>query len=340
MIFVFARKWGGRWIRQVFGMGNSIFLWSAFSLGIVLLLLLDIFVLNKKARTLKMREALLLTGFWVLLAVIFDLLIYWHWGSEYSLEFTTGYLIEQSLSVDNLFVMLMIFTVFRTPTAFQQKVLIWGVLGAMFFRVIFILAGVSLIDRFSAATYVLGAFLIFTSIKALFNKGSNIDPDKSFAIHMFRKIMPVSRFYDGSKFFIVQEGIRMATPLFVALLVIETTDIIFALDSIPAIIAVSRHSFIIYSSNIFAVLGLRALYFALARVMQLFHYLKYGLSAILCFIGTKILLQKILVANRIVINISTDLMVIGIIIALSIILSLIFKEKVAVPAHEAPGLKR
>ena len=319
---------------MVFGMGGNVYLWVAFSLGIVLLLLLDIFVLNKKSKALKMREALLLTGVWVLLAVLFDLLVYWHWGSVYALEFTTGYLIEQSLSVDNLFVMLMIFTVFRTPTAFQQKVLIWGVLGAMFFRIIFILAGVSLINRFSATAYILGAFLIYTSIKALFNKENNIDPDKNFAIRMFRKIMPVSRFYEGSKFFIKQDSIKMATPLFVALIVIETTDIIFALDSIPAIIAVSRHSFIIYSSNIFAVLGLRAMYFALARVMQLFHYLKYGLSAILCFIGAKILLQKILVANYIIINISTDLIVIGSIIFLSIALSLIFKEKVSVPAHE------
>src|SRR6185437_5646786 len=259
-------------------MVGNIFLWVAFSVGIVLLLLLDIFVLNKRARTLKMRDALLLTGFWVLLAVLFDLLVYWNWGSQYALEFTTGYLIEQSLSVDNLFVMLMIFTMFRTPTAFQQKVLIWGVLGAMFFRIIFILAGVSLINRFAAATYVLGAFLIFTSVRTLFSKEGNINPDKNFAIRMFRKIMPVSRFYDGSKFFTIQDGIRFATPLFVALLVIETTDILFAVDSIPAIIAVSRHSFIIYSSNIFAVLGLRALYFALARVMQLFHFLKYGLS--------------------------------------------------------------
>jgi len=313
---------------------NSIFIWVVFSLGIVLLLLLDIFVLNKKAKVLKMREALLLTGFWVLLAVLFGLFVYWNWGAEYALEFTTGYLIEQSLSVDNLFVMLMIFTVFRTPTAFQQKVLIWGVLGAMFFRVIFILAGVSLINRFSVTTYILGAFLIYTSIKALFSKENNIDPDKNFAIRMFRKIMPVSRFYDSSKFFTKLDGINMATPLFVALLVIETTDIIFALDSIPAIIAVSRHSFIIYSSNIFAVLGLRAMYFALARVMQLFHYLKYGLSAILCFIGAKILLQNILLANHIVINITTDLAVIGSIILLSILLSLIFKEKVSVPAHE------
>jgi tellurite resistance protein TerC len=316
-------------------MGGNIYLWVAFSLGIVLLLLLDIFVLNKKTKALKMREALLLTGFWVLLAALFGLFVYWHWGAEYALEFTTGYLIEQSLSVDNLFVMLMIFTVFRTPTAFQQKVLIWGVLGAMFFRIIFILAGVSLINRFSITAYILGAFLIYTSVKALFNKESNIDPDKNFAIRMFRKIMPVSRFYDGSKFFTKQEGIRLATPLFVALIVIETTDIIFALDSIPAIIAVSRHSFIIYSSNIFAVLGLRALYFALARVMQLFHYLKYGLSAILCFIGTKILLSNILAANHIIINITTDLIVIGSIITLSIILSLIFREKVSVPAHES-----
>jgi tellurite resistance protein TerC len=315
-------------------MGGNILLWVAFNIFIVLMLLLDIFVFNKKVHALKITEALVLTGFWVSLAIVFCLGVYWRWGSEFALEFATGYIIEQSLSVDNLFVILMLFTFFRTPTAFQQKVLIWGVLGAIFFRVLFILAGVSLINQFQYATYILGAFLIFSSIKMLFESENNIDPDKNIAIRLFRKIMPVTRFYEGSKFFTYQNKILHATPLFVTLIVIETTDIIFALDSIPAIIAVSKHSFIIYSSNIFAVLGLRALYFALAGVMKLFHFLKYGLSTILIFIGAKILLSKVLEAHNIQIDIKTDLLVIGSILILSVIISLLFPEKMGVPKHE------
>ena len=316
-------------------MGNDFLIWLSFSIGIVLLLMLDIFVLNKNAKTLKIHEALYLTGFWILLAILFNLFVYWHWGSNYALEFTTGYLIEQSLSVDNLFVMLMIFTVFKTPASLQQKVLIWGVLGAMFFRIIFILAGVEIINSFAASAYILGAFLIYTSIKSLLNSDNDIDPDKNFSIRMFRKIMPVTNYYDGSKFFTRQDKVLWATPLFVTLLVIETTDIIFALDSIPAIIAVSRHSFIIYSSNIFAILGLRAMFFALSGVMSLFHFLKYGLSAILCFIGAKILLGGLLAKYQININITVDLIVIGSILLISVLLSLLFKEKALEPPHEA-----
>ena len=317
-------------------MGGNIFLWLTFSLAIVLLLLLDVFVLNKNSKTLKISEALLLTGFWVFLACLFGIFIYWKWGSEYALEFTTGYLIEQSLSVDNLFVMLMIFTIFRTPTAYQQKVLIWGVLGAMVLRVVFILAGVELINKFWFTTYILGAFLIYSSIKTLFHKDNSIDPDKNFAIRLFRRIMPVTNYYNEGRFFTYKDKVRYATPLFVALIVIESTDIIFALDSIPAIIAVSTHSFIIYSSNILAILGLRAMFFALAGVMKLFHFLKYGLSAILCFIGLKILLSKVLIAYNIHIDIKVDLAVIGSIIFLSILLSLLFREKLEVPQHESP----
>jgi tellurite resistance protein TerC len=318
-------------------MGGNILLWVGFNIFIVLMLLLDIFVFNKKVHALKIREALMLTGFWVSLAVVFDIGVYLYWGGQYALEFATGYIIEQSLSVDNLFVILLLFTYFRTPTAYQQKVLIWGVLGAIFFRILFILTGVTLINQFHFATYILGAFLVFSSIKMLFDKDSNIDPDKNIAIRIFRKIMPVTRFYEESKFFTYQNKILHATPLFVTLIVIETTDIIFALDSIPAIIAVSTHSFIIYSSNIFAVLGLRALYFALAGVMKLFHFIRYGLSLILIFIGSKILLSGILEANKIQIGIKIDLLIIASILVLSVLLSLIFPEKITVPKHDLPG---
>jgi len=315
-------------------MDNHIVLWVGFNVFIVLMVMLDIFVFNKRVKALKVREALILTGFWVLLAALFGLGVYWRWGQEQALEYATGYIIEQSLSVDNLFVILMLFTYFRTPTAFQQKVLMWGIFGVIFFRIIFIFAGVAIIQDFSFATYILGAFLVFSSVKMLFNNENDVDPDKNIVMRIFRKFIPVTRFYEGSKFFTRQNKVLHATPLFVALIVIETTDIIFALDSIPAVIAVSKHSFIIYSSNIFAVLGLRALYFALAGVMQLFHFLRYGLSTILIFIGAKILLAGVLKAHHIIINIQVDLTVIGCIILLSVVFSLLFPEKNAMPKHE------
>ncbi|RYD82497.1 MAG: TerC family protein [Sphingobacteriales bacterium] len=324
-------------------MSKETTLWVGFNLFIFFMLFLDLFVFNRKQHTIKVKEALLWTGFWMLLAGLFAVGIYFFGdyffglgangesqGSSLALEFTTGYLIEQALSIDNLFVILMLFTFFRTPHAFQHKVLFWGILGAIFFRILFILLGVALIERFAWMTYLLGGFLIFTSIKMILEKDQEINPEKNAAIKIFSKIMPVSKFYDGSNFFTRQNGIRHATPLFVALIVVETTDIVFALDSIPAILAISRHSFIVYSSNIFAVLGLRSLYFALAGIMELFHFLHYGLSAILLFVGVKIILHT---AHIFEVPVFTSLIVVAGILVLSILLSIIFPEKNQVPQH-------
>ncbi|MGZ5245075.1 MAG: TerC/Alx family metal homeostasis membrane protein, partial [Bacteroidia bacterium] len=248
----------------------------------------------------------------------------------YALKFTTGYLIEKALSVDNLFVILMLFTFFRTPHAFQHKVLFWGILGAIFFRVIFIFLGVALIEKFHWITYLLGGFLVFTAIKMVISKEEDIDPEKNIAIRLFSKLMPVSKFYDGSNFFTIQNGVKHATPLFIVMIVVETTDIVFALDSIPAILAITTQSFIVYSSNILAVLGLRSLYFALAGIMELFHFLKYGLSAILLFVGTKIILAA---AHIYEVPIVIALLVVVGVLILSILLSILFPEKNNIPQH-------
>jgi tellurite resistance protein TerC len=294
------------------------------------MLALDLFVFNRKQHTIKVKEALLWTGFWMSLAGIFCFGIWYYYGQELALEFATGYLIEQSLSVDNLFVILMLFTFFRTPHAFQHKVLFWGILGAIFFRIIFILLGVALIERFHWMTLVLGGFLVFTSIKMIFEKDKEVNPDNNWAIKLFNRMMPVTKFYEGAKFFTRQNNVLHATPLFVVLIVVETTDIVFAVDSIPAILAISKNPFIVYSSNIFAVLGLRSLYFALAGIMELFHFLHYGLSIILLFIGAKILLAGLHIWEM---PIELALIVVGGILLLSVLLSILFPEKDKVPPH-------
>jgi tellurite resistance protein TerC len=315
-------------------MANSISLWIGFNIFIFLMLFLDLFVFNRRQHTIKVKEALLWTVFWMSLATIFCFGLWYFYGKEQALEFATGYLIEQSLSVDNLFVILMLFTFFRTPHAFQHKVLFWGILGAIFFRIIFILLGVTLIEKFHWLTYVLGTFLIFTSIKMIFEKDKEVNPDNNIAIRLFNRVMPVTKFYEGAKFFTRHNSILHATPLFVVLIVVETTDIVFAVDSIPAILAISKNPFIVYSSNIFAVLGLRSLYFALAGVMELFHFLHYGLSVILLFIGAKILLAT---AHIWEMPIEFALGVVGGVLVLSVLLSIIFPEKDKMPPHHDPN---
>jgi tellurite resistance protein TerC len=326
-------------------MSKEISLWVGFIAFVLIMLFLDLFVFNRKQHTIKVKEALLWTGFWITISALFGVGIYffgdYFWGpgkgQDYSLQFITGYLIELALSVDNLFVILMLFTFFRTPHAFQHKVLFWGILGAIFFRILFIILGVALIERFSWVTYLLGAFLIFTAIKMVVSKDDDIDPDKNIAIRLFSKLMPVSKFYDGSNFFSKQNGVMHATPLFVVMIVVETTDIVFALDSIPAILAISTQSFIVFSSNMLAVMGLRSLYFALAGIMELFHFLKYGLSAILLFVGVKIILHNTHIYE---IPIVIALLVVAGVLILSIVLSMIFPED-QVPQHNThPELQK
>jgi len=254
------------------------------------MLWLDLAVFNRKAHVISVKEALLWSLFWIVLALTFNWGVYLYQGKEVALQFLTGYLIEKSLSVDNLFVFLLIFTYFKVPAIHQHKVLFWGILGALVLRALFILAGVALVQRFAWLLYVFGAFLVFTGIKLAFEKDKEIHPEQNPVIKLFRKMIPVTKNFVGGKF-MVREGAKLvATPLLVVLIVVETTDVIFAVDSIPAIFGITLDPFIIYTSNVFAILGLRALYFALAGIMRLFHHLHYGLSLILVFVGAKMLM--------------------------------------------------
>jgi tellurite resistance protein TerC len=274
-------------------MTNSLCLWIGFNVFVVAMLTLDLGVFHRKAHVIRIKEALAWSAFWIALALSFSLGVYIWYGPVAALEFLTGYLLEKSLSVDNIFVFLLIFSYFRVPALYQHKVLFWGILGALIMRAIFITVGVTLIGQFQWIVYVFGTFLIFTGLRIAGQKDREIHPEKNPVIRIFRGIMPVTREYEENKFFVQQGGRILATPLFVVLLVMETTDIVFAADSIPAILAVTHDPFIVYTSNVLAILGLRALYFALAGIMPLFHYLQYGLAVILVFVGVKMLLADI-----------------------------------------------
>ncbi len=296
--------------------------WVGFTVLVVLLLVLDLAVFHRKTHKIKVNEALWTSAFWIALSLLFNVFVYYWKGRAAGVEFLTGYLIEKSLSVDNLFVFLIIFQFFKVPDQYQHKVLFWGILGALFFRALFILTGVELIKNFEFTLYILGLFLVYAGVKLVTGKDEEYDPSKSVILKIARRVFPVTDTYRGDKFFVVEKGIRYATPLFIVVVLIETTDIVFALDSIPAILAVSTDSFIVFSSNIFAILGLRALYFALAGIMNLFHYLKYGLAVILSFIGVKILIH-----HWFEISDMASLVVVGALLFLSVILSLIFPLK-------------
>jgi tellurite resistance protein TerC len=248
--------------------------------------------------------------------------IYYFQGQEKALEFLAGYLIEESLSMDNLFVFLLVFRYFRVPPQYEHKVLFWGVLGALIMRAIFIGLGVALMNRFSWVIYVFGAFLVLTAIKMAFEKGKEIHPEKNPLLMLLKKIMPVDHSFEGGKFLIRKGGILHATPLLAVVLVLETTDLIFAVDSIPAVLAVTRDPFIVYTSNVFAILGLRSLFFALAGMMRLFHYLHYGLVVILAFVGI-----KMLVSNFLHIPIVISLSIIAGILGISICASIIWPQQ-------------
>jgi tellurite resistance protein TerC len=254
------------------------------------MLVLDLGVFHRRAHTVKFREALAWSAAWVAMAAIFAAVIFFWHGRTPALEFVTGYVIELSLSVDNLFVFLLIFRFFRVPSIHQHKVLFWGILGALIMRAIFIAAGVGLIQRFHWIVYVFGAFLVYSGIKLFFQNEAEIHPEKNPVLRLFRRWVPVTKDYVGNKFF-VRSPTLYATPLFVVLLVVETTDLLFAVDSIPAILAITRDAFIVYTSNVFAILGLRSMYFALAGMMEMFRYLHYGLSLVLVFVGAKMLLS-------------------------------------------------
>jgi len=295
---------------------GRIFLWIGFNVFVLALLAVDLGVFHRKAHSVSIKEATAWSIVWVSLAMIFNLGIYFTWGEQKALEFFTGYVIEKSLSVDNLFVFVMIFQYFSTPTEYQHRVLFWGILGALILRAIFIAAGSALLNQFHWMIYVFGAFLVFTGIKMLLQGDEKLKPERNPVVRLFERWVPMAREYHGQSFMIRTNGKTRATLLLLVLIVIETTDVIFAVDSIPAIFAVTQDSFIVYTSNVFAILGLRALYFMLAGVMQMFVYLKFGLSLVLCFVGAKMLLADIYK-----IPIGASLAVIGTVLLLSIIAS-------------------
>lgn len=265
--------------------------WILINVVIVTLLILDLAVFHRKSHVIGFREALGWAAFWIALACGFGVVLYFWMGPQPTLEYFTGFLIEKSLSVDNLFVFLLIFTYFQVPRAYQYKVLFWGILGALVFRAIFILTGVVLLQRFHWIIYVFGAFLIYSGIKMATQHGTEVHPEKNPVLKLFRRWVPVTQDYEKDHFFVRRDGRWFATPMFIVLLMVETTDIVFAVDSIPAILAITQDPFIVYTSNAFAILGLRALYFALAGLMELFRYLHYGLSAILVFVGVKMMAE-------------------------------------------------
>lgn len=309
----------------------SIGFWIGFIVFIFIMLALDLFVFHKKNTVVNVKEALLWSAFWIALALVFNLGIYIFYDHTKAIEFFTAYVLEKSLSVDNLFVFIMIFGFFNIKPQYQHRILFWGILGALVMRAVFIFAGVALIERFAWIMYVFGAFLIYTGIHMLFEKKDTeeFDPNKKFIIRIFRKIMRVTDDMSVPHFFVKKNNILYATPFFVTLLFIEASDLIFAVDSIPAVLSVSKDTFIVFTSNIFAILGLRSLYFALSGVMDYFHYLKYALAGILTFIGIKMCVNELAAELGYSFHIS-NFVSLGIILAsltLSIILSVIVKKK-------------
>lgn len=295
--------------------------WIIFGVFIFAMLALDLGVFNRKVHVIKMKEALLWVSFWVSLAVAFGVGVYYFYDHSKALEFFTAYIIEYSLSIDNLFVFLLIFRFFNVPPAYEHKALFWGILLALITRAVFIFAGVALINKFHWIIYFFGAFLIYTGIKLAMNKQTEVHPDKNVAIKMLRYVIPVTKEFQEAKFFIIENGRRFATPMLAVLLALETTDILFAVDSIPAVLAISTDPFIVYTSNVFAILGLRSLFFAISGLMKLFHLLHYGLSAILSFVGV-----KMLIADFFHVPIGISLAVISSILIISIIASLIWPD--------------
>lgn len=309
-------------------MESKILYWIFFNVFVLVMLAIDLGVFNRKAHEVKIKEALIWSGVWIALALAFNLGLYYYYtppegytSAESALQFLTGYVIEKSLSVDNIFVFVLIFTYFKVPAIYQHKVLFWGIIGALIMRAIFIFAGVALINQFAWIIYVFGGFLVFTGIKLLIQKEKEIHPEKNPLIRLFKRFFRVTESYEGGKFFTIQNSRKVATPLFIVLIMIETTDLIFAVDSIPAILAVTQDPFIVYSSNVFAILGLRSLYFALAGLVKLFRYLQYGLAAILILVGSKMILNHFYAAK--IISTELSLILIIAILAASIVTSML-----------------
>lgn len=301
----------------------SVYFWIGFHILIFIMLALDLGVFNRKAHKVPLKEALIWSAVWITLAMLFCVFIFYEFGRVKALEFLTGYVIEYSLSVDNIFVFILIFTYFAVKEEYQHKILFWGIMGALVMRAIFIFAGVALIHRFHWIVIIFGGFLVFTGMKMLFQKESQVDPGRNPLLRFFRKFIPVTDAPHGGKLLMRIDHRTYATPLFLVLLVIESSDLIFAVDSIPAILAISQEPFIVYTSNIFAILGLRSLYFAVAGLMRYFRFLKVGLAIILTFVGLK-MLASFFGFN---IPILLSLLIILAILIVSILSSLIIREK-------------
>ena len=274
-------------------METSLWLWGGFTALVLLILAFDLGLLHRKQREIDFREALMMSGFYIALAALFNGWVFWQFGPQKGLEFTTGYLIEYSLSLDNIFVIALIFGAFAVPKQYQHRVLFWGILGALVMRAGMIFAGTGLIMNFHWIIYVFGAFLIFSGIKMLKAVDAEPDPNGHWLVHALRKRLRITEGYEGEKFWVRRDGVLWFTPLFLVLMLVEFTDLVFAVDSIPAIFAITTDPFIVYTSNVFAILGLRSLYFALAGIIGKFHYLRYGLSLVLVVVGLKMVLVDV-----------------------------------------------
>lgn len=303
-------------------MSEQTMMWSAFGLLVAIMLAIDL-GLSRKSHEISFREALTWTGVWISLAMIFNVGVYYYLGKTKALEFFTGYVIEKSLSVDNLFVFIMIFSYFQIPRLYQPKILKWGIIGALVLRGIFIYAGIELLETFHWLIYIFGGILIITGIKMAFGGEEKIEPEKNLLVKLIRRFLPITKRVHGNRFIINKSGTRAVTPLFLALIMVEWSDVIFALDSLPAVFAVTRDPFIVYTSNVFAIMGLRALYFLLSNVMGMFAYLKLGISFVLAFVGIKMLLAD----TRFEIPVHFSLGVIFGVLFISIITSIIMGKK-------------
>ncbi|MFA5820145.1 MAG: TerC family protein [Bacteroidales bacterium] len=306
-------------------MGISIYFWIGFHVFVFIMLALDLGVFHKHTHKVPVKEAVIWSAVWITLALLFNLFVFFEFGKTKALEFLTGYVIEYSLSVDNIFVFILIFSYFAVKDQYQHKILFWGIVGALIMRGIFIFAGVALINRFHWIVIIFGGFLVFTGIRMLFQKETAVDPEKNAIVRFFRKFLPVTHSLHGDKLFIRQNSRLYATPLFLVLLIIESSDLIFAIDSIPAILAISQDTFIVYTSNIFAILGLRSLYFAIAGIMGYFRYLKVGLAFVLTFVGLKMLVAYFNFEIPIVLS----LVIIISILLISILASVFIKKEIS-----------
>jgi tellurite resistance protein TerC len=312
---------------------DQVWLFVAFNAFVLVMLALDLGVFHRHAHVVSLRESISWTFVWITLALVFNVGVWHYAGEQKALEFFTGYVIEKSLSVDNVFVFALLFSYFAVPPLYQHKVLFWGVLGALVMRAIMIGLGAALITKFAWIIYLFGAFLILTGVKMIVKQEEEIHPERNPVVRVFKRMMPVTKDYHGNRFFVIEQGRRAATPMFVVLLLVEFTDLIFAVDSIPAIFAVTTDPFIVYTSNIFAIMGLRSLYFALAGVMDTFHYLKIGLGVVLSFVGVKMLLSH----TAYKIDTLVSLGVIVAILAIAVVASLVFPKK---PIHFEGGPDR